>query len=300
MLQDAGRVPILTAPAAVPWGTPKKRKVEREVETEQAETQMPRMEELRKEIQALEGRDLQLWSIGLLVLLVVAAGFVAVIWPNLMWDLGVLKLDGRYVPQLLFGFVVLIVLFNVYTIQQRQIVRNARDELIRQMLRSEAAERLSLVDPLTETFNRRYLDEILPKEVSRADRRGTDLSVAIIDVDGFKSVNTRFGHLVGDKVLTEVAHLLKRVFRASDTVIRYGGDEFLVLMADTNEQEAEAAVARLQTRVEEWNQLNTIAGYRMGLSCGIAAYTKGASLAQVLEAADSRMYSHKLQKTPAA
>lgn len=258
------------------------------------------MEELQEEIQALEGRDFQLWSIGLLVLLVVAAGFVAAIWPNLMWGLGVLKLDGRYVPQLVFGFVVLVVLFNIYTIQQRRVLRNTRDELVRQMLRSEAAERLSLVDPLTETFNRRYLDEILPKEVSRADRRGTGLAVAIIDVDGFKSVNTRFGHLTGDKVLTEVAHLLKRVFRASDTVIRYGGDEFLVLMGDTIEQEAEAAVARLQANVTKWNQLNTIAGYRMGLSCGIAAYAKGADFTQVLEAADNRMYGQKLLKTPVA
>jgi diguanylate cyclase (GGDEF)-like protein len=100
--------------------------------------------------------------------------------------------------------------------------------------------------------------------------------------------------------LTEVAHLLKKVFRASDTVIRYGGDEFLVLMGDTNELEAEAAVVRLQAQVEKWNQLNTIAGYRMGLSCGVAAYSKGAIFAEVLETADDRMYQQKLQKSPVA
>jgi diguanylate cyclase (GGDEF)-like protein len=270
------------------------------VESEQEQQQRTRVEELRREIQALEGRDFQLWSIGFLVLLVVAAGFVALVWPNVMWRLGELKLDGRYVPQLVFGFVVLVVLFNIYALQQRRILRNTRDELFRQMLRSEAAERLSLVDPLTETFNRRYLDEILPKEVSRADRRGSSVTFAIIDVDGFKAVNTRFGHLVGDKVLTEVACLLKRVFRASDTVIRYGGDEFLVLMAETDEQEAEAAVTRLQSQVEVWNRTNTIVGYKMGLSCGLAAYAKGAVLTAVLEAADDRMYREKLRKYAAA
>lgn len=270
------------------------------METEQEQSQKPQVEELRREIRALEGRDLQLWSIGLLVLLVVAAGFVAVIWPNLMWSMGEMRLDGRYVPQLVFGFVVLVVLFNIYALQQRRNLRNTRDELVRQMLRSEAAERLSLVDPLTETFNRRYLDQILPKEVSRADRRGSSMALAIIDVDGFKAVNTRFGHLVGDKVLTEAAHLLKKVFRASDTVIRYGGDEFLVLMGETNEHEAAAAVARLRTQVDKWNHLNTIVGYRMGLSCGVAVYSTGANIAEVLESADDRMYQEKSQKSPVA
>jgi diguanylate cyclase (GGDEF)-like protein len=153
---------------------------------------------------------------------------------------------------------------------------------------------------LTETFNRRYLDQILPKEVSRADRRESSLALAVIDVDDFKSVNTRFGHPVGDRVLTEVAELLKKLFRASDTVIRYGGDEFLVLMGDTTEQEAEAAVARLHAQVDRWNLTGAIAGYKMGLSCGVAAYSKGANVTEVLQTADDRMYGQKLQKSPAA
>jgi diguanylate cyclase (GGDEF)-like protein len=256
-------------------------------------------ERLRQDMRALEDRDFQLWSIGILVTLVVAAGFVALVWPDTMWNLGGLRLDGRYVPQLIFGFVTLVVLFNIYQLQQRRVLRNTRDELLRQILRGEAVERLSLMDPLTETFNRRYLEQILPKEVSRADRRGGSLALVMIDVDGFKLVNTRFGHLVGDKVLIEVAQLLKKVFRASDTVIRYGGDEFLVLMGDTTEQEARAAIARLQVQVDRWNLKSTAAGYRMGLSCGTSVYVKGAKPSEVLELADNRMYSEKLQKIPA-
>ena len=256
-------------------------------------------ERLRQDMRALEGRDLQLWSIGLLVTLVVAAGFVALVWPNIMWNLGSVRLDGRYVPQLIFGFITLTALFNIYQLQQRRVLRNTRDELVRQILRGEAVERLSLMDPLTETFNRRYLEQILPKEVSRADRRGSSLALVMIDVDGFKSVNTRFGHLVGDKVLIEVAQLLKKVFRASDTVIRYGGDEFLVLMGDTTEQEAGAAVVRLQVQVDRWNLKSTAAGYKMGLSCGTGVYVKGANASEALELADNRMYGEKLQKSPA-
>jgi diguanylate cyclase (GGDEF)-like protein len=260
--------------------------------------QRQRADQLRQEIRALEGRDLQLWSIGLLITLVVGAGFIALIWPNVMWHLGELRLDGRYLPQLIFGFAVLIVLFNIYTLKQRRMLQITRDELIHQVIRSEAAERLSLVDPLTEVFNRRYLERVLSQEVSRADRRNTPLAFAMIDVDEFKSANTRFGHLIGDRILTDIAQLLKRTFRTSDMLVRYGGDEFLVLMGDTDEQQAQAAVERLQAQVEGWNRARLIPGYEMKLSCGVAVYSKGADALEVIEAADGRMYESKLHKSP--
>ncbi len=259
-----------------------------------------RTERLQQEIKALEGRDLQLWSIGLLLLVVVAAGFVALILPNVMWELGELRVAGRYLPQLFFGFIALIVLFNVYAFHQRWMLRTTREELIRQLIRSEAAEHLAMIDPLTGVLNRRFLDEILPKEISRAERLKHDLAFAMIDVDGFKSVNTRFGHVVGDQVLTEVAHLLQAHLRVSDSIIRYGGDEFLVLMPDTDEQGAQAAVERIQDRVDRWNSTGVIANYKMSLSCGVAVYRKGSSVAEAIEAADQKMYHQKLRNSPVA
>ena len=255
--------------------------------------QTQRAQDLRKEINALEGRDLQLWSIGILIILVVAAGFVALVLPNLTWELAFARQQGRYLPQLFFGFIALIILFNIYVLQQRRQLGHTREELIRQLIRSEAAEKLSLVDPLTEIFNRRYLEKIVTKETTRAERLGTGLTFLMIDVDNFKSANTRFGHLAGDRILTEVALLMKRTFRTSDTVIRYGGDEFLILLPETNEQQAQRAVERLLQSVENWNRSNTIVGYKMSLSCGLAAYSKGANVTEVLEAADQRMYQHK-------
>lgn len=258
------------------------------------------VEELTRELRHLEGRDWQLWSIGLLVLLLVAGGFLALILPNVMWRLGELRVYGRYLPQLFFGFISLIILFNIYVVQQRRILRNTREELVRQLIRSEAAERLSLLDPLTGVFNRRYLEEILPKEINRAQRRESSLAVVMIDVDGFKAVNTRFGHLVGDRVLKEVAELLKKNFRVSDTVIRYGGDEFLVLTGDTDEAQARVAVERLHANVEEWNRANVIPDFRLSLSCGVAAYSKGAKIDEILETADQRMYQDKIRSSPLA
>ena len=266
---------------------------------DEVQDQKVKADNLHQEIHALEGRDLQLWSIGALICLVVAAGFVAIIWPNLMWNLGAVQLNGRYLPQLLFGFITLIVLFNIYVLQQRQTLQSRRDELVRQVLRSEAAERLSMMDPLTETFNRRFLEYVLPRELGRTNRHGRTLAFVMCDVDGFKSVNTRFGHPAGDKILTEVAGLLKRTFRASDTVIRYGGDEFLILMDDTDEPGAGPALDRLQSLVQAWNRAKPMDGYKLGISCGVAAYTKGANIQEVLDTADDRMYQSKLRMATA-
>ena len=253
------------------------------------------VDQLRSEIRAVDGRDFQLWSIGLLLLVVTAAGFVALVWPNLMWDLGELRLQGRYLPQLIFGFITLVILFNIYTLQQRRTLNALREELVHQILRGEAAEQLALIDPLTEGFNRRYLDQLVSKEMSRANRQGSNLTFVMIDVDGFKSVNTRFGHLVGDRILTEVTRILKSSCRASDTVIRYGGDEFLMVMGDTDERQAAVAIERIVARVDQWNKSAPVAGYEMSLSCGTAAYAKGSDLAGVLAAADHRMYQRKFQ-----
>ncbi|HLI31026.1 MAG TPA: GGDEF domain-containing protein [Terriglobia bacterium] len=257
---------------------------------------MSRLEHIAQEIRAVDNRDLHMWSIGLLVMLVVAGGFMALVFPNVMWGIKDLRVDDRYLPQLFFGFVALIVLFNIYAMDKKRALQHARSELVRQLIRSEAAEMLSLVDPLTNLFNRRYLDEIISKEASRASRYGSELTLMMIDVDAFKSVNTRFGHLFGDQVLTEVANLLKKNFRNSDIVVRYGGDEFLVILPETSETEGQRAIERLQSQVDAWNRNPAFEGYKMSLSCGLASFTGGKGAREVIEMADSQMYLHKNRK----
>jgi diguanylate cyclase (GGDEF)-like protein len=248
---------------------------------------------LLREIHKLENRDLQLWYANALVGLTVAAGFLVLALPSVMWDSGPLRLEGGYLPQFFFGLIPLIILFNAYVIEQRRTLRRAREVVTRQLLRAETAETLSLIDPLTEVFNRRYLDRIIPKEAGRSDRQGTPLAFLMIDVDGFKSVNTRFGHVVGDQVLREVAALQKKTLRVSDTLVRYGGDEFLAVLPDTNEEQAKQALERLGKAVERWNRNSPIRGYQMSLSCGVAAYSKGASVEEIVKTADERMYLDK-------
>lgn len=112
----------------------------------------------------------------------------------------------------------------------------------------EEIKSLSIRDPLTGLYNRRYLNEILISEMDRAFRLHRPLSILLVDIDHFKSINDRYGHLVGDQVLNGLARLFGLTIRPYDTAARYGGEEFLILMADTDEAEALAASERLRER----------------------------------------------------
>ncbi len=247
------------------------------------------VDEVWRKAQTLEARDHQLWLIHALVILVVVVGFGALILPNVRWNLGTLVINGRHVPELLFGFFALILFFNIYALWQEWVLRSTREELLRTLIRSESIVKRPLIDPLTQVFSRRYLDVTFAREVSRADRGGTSLTLLMIDVDGFKSVNARFGHLTGDRVLSRVGQLLKETFRGADTILRYGGDEFLVVMPQTDEQQAQRPVERLLVNVDHWNRENAMAGYKLSLSCGLATYTRGGSAKEALEVASQRM-----------
>ena len=100
-------------------------------------------------------------------------------------------------------------------------------------MQNELVRLQSSTDPLTEVYNRRSLEGMAGRFISHARRLRSPLTFVLIDVDRFKEVNTRFGHLTGDFVLTEVASMLRGAVRGSDAVIRYGGDEFLIILADT-------------------------------------------------------------------
>jgi diguanylate cyclase (GGDEF)-like protein len=255
---------------------------------------------LRREIRELEKKDFHLWFVGLLVIVILAAGFAALVLPNVMGHHGFLRVNDRYLPQLFFGFIVLIALFNIYTLQRRRGLQKARDQLMHELVRREAAEKLSLVDPLTELYNRRYLAQVVAREASRADRLDSSMTFLVTDIDDFKALNTRLGHLRGDRILSEVAQILKRTFRTSDTIVRYGGDEFLVLLTETNVAQARQGVGRFLKQVERWNRANSGEGFTLSLTCGLAAYAKGADANAVLQAALQDLDTQKSRPSPSA
>ncbi len=252
------------------------------------------VEEIQRRLQALSHRDLQLWSIGLLVVLVLACGFVALVAPNLMWSARQVKVAGSYLPQLFFGFIALIVLFNIYVIGQRRELNSARQQLTWELMFDQRAHSLTLVDPLTQILNRRYLDYIIPKEVASANRHGAPLSFILFDLEDFRSINTRYGHKVGDALLVDTAKLLTSAFTANETVLRYGGDEFLVVVPDCGEEHAEQLAQHFLSQVKLWNE-SAGAHYRMAVSYGIASYRKGVDIKDVLQAAELSMERYRDQ-----
>lgn len=151
-------------------------------------------------------------------------------------------------------------------------------------------------DPLTGLYNRRYLDGRLEQEIARSRTFGYALSCAIIDLDFFKAVNDTYGHLWGNEVLLQVAHILRRYTRDLDVVARYGGEEFVVLLLQADEQGAIAAAEKIRMAVLNHNfgtpdatqELHLSAS--VGVSTVVSAYTDAV---QLLHYADMALYRAK-------
>jgi diguanylate cyclase (GGDEF)-like protein/PAS domain S-box-containing protein len=165
-------------------------------------------------------------------------------------------------------------------------IQNLKDQLQQQAIR----------DPLTNLFNRRYLAEMLPFQLARAEREGVALSVVMLDIDRFKRLNDEHGHQVGDALLREVSRFLRRRVRKADLLFRYGGEEFLLLLPGTD---AEAA----QTISEQWREefaqteFHTDCGpITMTLSAGIASFPAHSNCGYTLVLlADQALYQAKAQ-----
>lgn len=155
---------------------------------------------------------------------------------------------------------------------------------------------LSITDPLTGVFNRRHLHSQLEIELSRAERSGEEVTVIMIDLDHFKHLNDTCGHTVGDEVLREVARLLRNQVRRMDTVARFGGEEFAIVLPRLRRAEAVevAEKLRLAVRDHDFDGGRSQPSGRVTLSLGTATYPHdGGDLYQLLNAADSALYTSK-------
>ena len=149
-------------------------------------------------------------------------------------------------------------------------------------------------DPLTGLHNRRYFTENLSTEVERSERYYEPLAFLMIDINRFKEVNDRYSHQKGDRVLKEIANLLQQNVRNADTVVRYGGDEFLIMMPETNGG-VKRIVARLNEELEKWNDRTRIIDFPLTLAMGISHWApdQGRRVEEALKEADRKMYEDK-------
>ncbi len=204
---------------------------------------------------------------------------------------------------------------GAYAVHQRRLNRVLRDEIAKRTgvesrlreinhemehqlreIRSlqTRLEDLAIRDGLTRLYNRRYLDDVLERELARAQREGHPVSLALIDLDNFKQLNDSYGHQAGDAVLVSLARMLEEQVRSSDIACRWGGEEFVLVLPNM-------PLAAAAERADAWRVRFAESGARFGeftlrttLSVGVAAYPdQGTLAAQLLRAADEALYRAK-------
>jgi diguanylate cyclase len=170
--------------------------------------------------------------------------------------------------------------------ETRGELKSIRDEL------NEAREAVQH-DPLTGVLNRRGMDIVLPREVARARRVNAPLSVGMVDLDHFKHINDTFGHQAGDRVLVHMTELMRSVLRETDLIVRYGGEEFLAILPDTDMQGARLVLDRLQDIVIKSPVIHEGRRISVGFSAGVAQFRDDDNGATLVLRADRALQSAK-------
>lgn len=167
-------------------------------------------------------------------------------------------------------------------------------EAIRQIRLQDDFRDKAIHDPLTGLNNRYYLNQALKKEVKRSKRYGRSIGFLMIDVNGFKKINDRYGHQIGDRILQGVASLLRESVREIDVVVRFGGDEFLIMLPETDGK-ADVVRQRIIEKMACRNEINKTLDFPASLSIGSAYWNprNSETVEEVISRADKLMYEEK-------
>jgi diguanylate cyclase (GGDEF)-like protein len=222
---------------------------------------------------------------------------------NLVAALAHLKAFARYQERLLKekadrALRAALVAFEVDRVKQEQAHyqrRNSELVALRCQLEEQNArlKELALSDPLTGLRNRRYLEDHLDEVLASAERYGRELSVVLIDIDSFKLINDNHSHTLGDAVLIAMARLLAGQLRQADVVVRYGGEEFVIVLPETPLTQALIAAEKLRQAVEGYPWQTLAADLTVTISCGLASHQPGLTRNELLRLADQELYRAK-------
>ncbi len=158
-------------------------------------------------------------------------------------------------------------------------------------VQSEKLKELSLKDSLTGVYNRRILEDFVSEELEKAKKYSFDLSFIMIDIDNFKEINDQYGHIIGDFVLKRIAHLISKKIRKGDLIIRYGGEEFLVMLSYCNLQNAFKRAEEIRKAIEELS----LEKLKITASFGVTSLSlhPEATLEELINFADQALYKAK-------
>lgn len=183
---------------------------------------------------------------------------------------------------------------NMNTLAMRKTLELVNKQLkeFRQIVdnRNRALKRLAAIDKLTGSYNRRKFEEIIEREIQRFRRLNKPLSMIIFDIDNFKKINDTYGHNIGDYVLKKIATIVKKTIRKVDYCIRWGGEEFLIISAETDKEKAYVLAERLRKGIQNF-KFNNVA--QITISCGVAEFKKEDTKNTLIKRADDAMYKAK-------
>jgi diguanylate cyclase (GGDEF)-like protein len=246
---------------------------------------------IQAELVRLESQRREFWVIVVFAGLVLLLGIFSFFFPSAFWRSNSLHVSLS--PQILFVLMVAAVLTALFYVRRDLEVKGLRLSNLQRLLNAQKEQAAGMVDAVTNVFTRSFLRDLLQGEISRAERTNRPLALLMCDLDNFKQVNDRYGHLMGDYVLSQVAAILKSTVRGCDYVVRYGGDEFLIVLPETDERGADIVRQRIRRRVAEWDQNNRVGDLPLGLSLGLYLHVTGQSAEKDVAEVDARMYAEK-------
>ena len=247
------------------------------------------VQRLQARIKSRENRGLVVLIVKLLVYLVLAAGLLELFYPGTVTKYFDYRPTLTQVSLGLLGIVLAVFVLDMVQVGNWQMIRRARVDLITELSRPDVVERVTMIDTVTGTFDKRYLDKIIPREVARADRRRTTLTFVRLTLRGFDNADRTLGFQGGEKILKESVQLMKCCFRPSDIIVRSNVAEFTVMLPETAKNGALTAVRRLLSKVNDWNRREAEHGFTLELSVGLADYTKGHDVRDALNALETRV-----------
>ena len=175
----------------------------------------------------------------------------------------------------------------------REQVSSANQHILRLQRELDETSEMVRHDPLTGALNRKGLDEALAREISRMRRLGTSLCLSLLDIDNFKQINDQHGHVVGDDALRHLAGVIRDTLRPQDAVARYGGEEFLILLPETDLDQANAILVRLQRELTRRFFLANEQRLLITFSAGVACLDPDEDPLIAIDRADKAMYTAK-------
>jgi len=243
------------------------------------------------------------WGLQIWMLLILVAGVLAIAiavytvarHPGFRWTP---EDVADLLPPLMFAIVAVFLLAGFYMAQREAVVNALREELLTQKIEAELNRELTLLDPVTEVYNRRYARVILTREASRVKRNRTALALMLVDITGFRHVNDSLGHNGGDVVLRQIAQLLQHRIRNSDIIVRFGGDEFLLILPEAEKTGIERLMVRVKQSVIDWAPRSGMADFHLRFAVGVGFYRGEGRIDEVLSIAEERMIQDRGKPDP--